>query len=344
MCVLADWLAEIKAFSVLARENGLISMSKCQRPRLRKQSRQSAADWLKKIKAFFVLAAMLYFILSKKDLFIMKFTKMHGLGNDFIVLENIKQDLSLTKEQIAFLCDRKFGIGADGLIIINPSQMHHIKMSFYNSDGTEVEMCGNGIRCFAKYVYDKNIIRENPLYVETLAGLKITYLEIQEDIVTKVEVNMGKAIFECSKIPMYLNQENALDEKLSYNGQEISYTALSMGNPHVVILVTDVEHYPVKEVGAFFENHPLFPSKTNVNFVEVVNQNHIKVITWERGAGLTLACGTGACASARVAVLKGLVKEEISATLPGGDLRIKVKDDIYMTGDAVEVFSGEITL
>ena len=274
----------------------------------------------------------------------MKFTKMHGLGNDFIVLENLKEDLTLTKEQITFLCDRKFGIGADGLIIINPSQIHHIKMSFYNSDGTEVEMCGNGIRCFAKYVYDNNIVRENPLYVETLAGLKITYLEIKEDEVMKVQVNMGAPIFECSKIPIHLDQENALNERLSYNGQEISYAALSMGNPHVVIFVEDVQNYPIKEIGVFFENHPLFISKTNVNFVEIIDHDHIKVITWERGAGLTLACGTGACASATVGVLRGFINQEIRATLPGGDLHIKVKDDIYMTGEAIKVFDGEITL
>lgn len=269
---------------------------------------------------------------------------MHGLGNDFIVLENLKEDLTLTKEQITFLCDRKFGIGADGLIIINPSQIHHIKMSFYNSDGTEVEMCGNGIRCFAKYVYDNNIVRENPLYVETLAGLKITYLEIKEDVVTKVQVNMGAPIFECSKIPIDLNQKNALNERLSFNGQEISYAALSMGNPHVVIFVEDIENYPINEVGVFFENHPLFISKTNVNFVEIIDHDHIKVITWERGAGLTLACGTGACASATVGVLRGLISQRIRATLPGGDLHIEVKDDIYMTGEAIEVFNGKITL
>ncbi len=274
----------------------------------------------------------------------MKFTKMHGLGNDFIVLENLKGELSLKGEQITFLCNRKFGIGADGLIIINPSQAHHIKMSFYNSDGTEVEMCGNGIRCFAKYVYDNNIVRKNPLYIETLAGLKITFLEIKEDIVTKVRVNMGTPIFECSKIPIHLKQDNALNGKLDYKGQEIYYAALSMGNPHVVIFVENVEKYPVKEVGSFFENHPLFPSKTNVNFVEIINPNHIKVITWERGVGLTLACGTGTCASATVAVLKGLVNKKVRATLPGGDLHIEVKDNIYMTGKAIEVFSGKITL
>jgi len=267
---------------------------------------------------------------------------MHGLGNDFIIIENLQGKISIDKIQIISLCDRRFGIGADGIMIVNTSDICHIKMSFFNADGNEVEMCGNGIRCFAKYVYDRNIVKINPIEIETLAGIKTTTLDIQEEEVVNVRVDMGPPIFESEKIPVNNGKEKALDESILYNDQEINYAALSMGNPHVVIIIDDVENYPIVEIGSYFENHPIFPRKTNVNFVQIIDEENIKVVTWERGAGLTLACGTGTCASVTIAHHKGLVKNKVTASLPGGNLVIELKDHIYMTGEAVTVFDGTI--
>lgn len=272
----------------------------------------------------------------------MKFCKMQGLGNDFIVIENLHGKLSFDQSQISSLCDRRFGIGADGIILVESSDICDIKMSFFNSDGNEVEMCGNGIRCFAKYVYDKEIVVKNPMKIETLAGIKTTSLDIKDKKVVSVRVNMGMAILESKKIPIHNEKDTALDESIYYKDQIIHYAALSMGNPHVVIFVDNLEEYPVKEIGPFFENHPLFPRKTNVNFVQIVDDENIKVVTWERGAGLTLACGTGTCASVTIANYKGFVKDKVNASLPGGNLFIELIDDIYMTGDAVTVFDGVI--
>ncbi|MPW26025.1 diaminopimelate epimerase [Alkalibaculum sp. M08DMB] len=272
----------------------------------------------------------------------MNFCKMHGLGNDFIVIENLQGNLSLDKFQIVSICDRRYGIGADGVMIVNSSETCDIKMSFFNSDGSEVEMCGNGIRCFAKYVYDKDIVKKNPIDIETLAGIKTTFLEIQNSKVIKVQVDMGTPIFESQKIPIDNSKERAIDEKVEFNDHLIDFSAISMGNPHVVIFVDDLDNYPIKKIGPFIENHSLFPKKTNVNFVQIIDNENIRVVTWERGAGLTLACGTGTCASVAIANYKGFVKKKVNASLPGGNLLIEIKDTIYMTGEAVTVFEGII--
>lgn len=272
----------------------------------------------------------------------MKFCKMHGLGNDFIIIENLQGEISLDKNHIISLCDRRFGIGADGVMLVGTSEVCHVKMSFFNADGNEVEMCGNGIRCFAKYVYERDIVKVNPINIETLAGIKTTTLFIEENEVVNVRVDMGPPIFESKKIPVNNGKEKALDESILYIDERINYAALSMGNPHVVIIVDDVENYPIIKVGPFFETHPMFPQKTNVNFVQIIDDENIKVVTWERGAGLTLACGTGTCASVAVANHKGLVKNKVTAALPGGNLVIELANHIYMTGQAVTVFDGII--
>lgn len=272
----------------------------------------------------------------------MKFSKMHGLGNDFIIINNLDANIYISKDKIQFLCDRRFGIGADGLILVEKSKEAHIKMAYYNSDGNEVEMCGNGIRCFAKYVYDNQIIRENSINVETLAGIKIIQLKITKDKVSEVTVNMGDAIYEGSKIPIKIDKDIIIDEEIEFENNNIKFSCISMGNPHTIIVVDDLDSYPIEKIGSFFENNPIFPNKTNVNFVQVIDEENIKVITWERGVGLTLACGTGTCASVVLLNNKKLVNNKVNASLPGGKLIIQVKEKIYMTGKAEHVFDGTI--
>jgi len=275
----------------------------------------------------------------------MKFQKMHGLGNDFILfdeLDPIKFDLSALAIR---LCDRHQGIGADGIILILPSEVADVKMRIINSDGSEANMCGNGIRCFAKYVYENKINTAKSFTIETGAGIMIPELITEGEKVLFVKVNMGVPVMERSSIPMKGAPGNVINEVLKINDSEYEITSLLMGVPHTIIFGSQFEEHDIVSIGKVVENHPLFPEKTNVNFVEIINDHEINVRTWERGAGRTLACGTGSCASAVAASLNGKTKNEVTVHLALGDLFIEWVDSfVYMTGTADHVFEGEINL
>ncbi len=276
------------------------------------------------------------------------FVKMHGIGNDFVVIGAL-DDLPLPEEKLSefarFVCDRHFGIGADGVIWILPSQVADFKMRIFNPDGSEAEMCGNGIRCAAKWFYDRDYAKGKAVQVETLAGIKTVWVQEENGKAVAVTVDMGEPIFAPSLVPTSLGEgSEAIEVPLSVEGAgTYLVSAVSMGNPHCVIFVNDVDNFPVETIGPRIEHHPAFPKRTNVEFVQVLSRNEMKVRVWERGAGLTLACGTGACASLVIASRTGRTDRKAKVHLPGGTLTIEWRDDgrIYMTGPAVEVFRGE---
>jgi diaminopimelate epimerase len=275
----------------------------------------------------------------------MKFQKMHGLGNDFILMDEIdplKYDLSALAIK---LCNRHQGIGADGIILILPSEIADVKMRIINSDGSEADMCGNGIRCFAKYVYDKQINTAKSFTIETGAGVMIPELIVEDGKVLFVKVNMGAPKLERSAIPMTGVAGNVINESLQITGKQYKITSLLMGVPHTIVFADHLSEEDLIAIGKQIENHPSFPKRTNVNFVEVINDHEINVRTWERGAGRTLACGTGSCASAVASSLNNKTGKEVTVHLALGDLFIEWIDGIvYMTGSANHVFSGEIEI
>ena len=279
----------------------------------------------------------------------MEFTKMHGLGNDFIFIDHFqKHDLAETSnypELARRLCHRQFGVGGDGLIVVLPSEQADAKMRIFNADGSEPEMCGNGIRCFARYVYDQGYVNNNPLQVETLAGVLNLHLTLEGEEVTGIRVDMGEPILESEQIPVNVHGNPVLGAKLEAGGQEFEFTAVSMGNPHCVIFVEGYDNLDFEHLGPSIERHPLFPKKTNVEFVMVNNNSELTMKVWERGSGPTLACGTGACATAVAAVLNGKTERQVTVHLPGGDLLIEWGEDnrVYMTGPASYVFKGILT-
>ena len=276
---------------------------------------------------------------------LLKFWKMHGLGNDYIVVDN--RDETMEEKSLGSLakrlCNRRFSVGADGLLIISESSIADAKMGIFNADGSEAEMCGNGIRCFAKYCYENGIVRKKEMKVETLAGVKALRLNTENRKVKDVQVNMGRAIFEREKIPM-AGEGEFVDENLEVDEQTFKATCLSVGNPHCVIFLDGVEGFPVEAFGPKIENHGMFPRRVNVEFAQVISKHELKVRVWERGVGETLACGTGACASAIAARVLGKAGNECIVHLLGGDLSIHCDDDIYMTGPAEKVYTGEICL
>lgn len=274
-----------------------------------------------------------------------KFWKMHGLGNDYIVIDNRESIINNPEEAAKKLCRRRFSIGADGLILLqNPTfNQADFKMRIFNRDGSEAEMCGNGIRCAAKFYYETSIFKKEELNIETKAGLKKAWLKLENNEVKEVEINMGKPIFERSLIPM-LGEGTFINEEIKVDNEVFKATCLSMGNPHCVIFVNDLKNFPVKFFGPKIERHPLFPNKVNVEFVEVLNKNVLNVRVWERGCGETLACGTGACASAVASNLLKKVGKEVEVKLKGGKLKVKVDDEILMRGPAVKAFEGEVNL
>ena len=279
----------------------------------------------------------------------MKFTKMHGLGNDFVVVEALSEalDESRLPDIARKVNDRKFGIGGDGLLLVLPSKVADFKMRMLNPDGSEAEMCGNGIRCFAKYVHDRRLVSEPQVKVETLAGVKVLKMHLRGGKVESVRVDMGTPLLLRSEIPMRGDDNGrVIAERLKVEGQTFEITAVSMGNPHVIIFEANVANFPVAKWGPLIENHKSFPQRTNVHFVQICNNGEIIVRTWERGAGETLACGTGACACAVACVLNNKTGRTITANLPGGELRIEWLGDnrVMMTGPAEEVFEGEIAL
>jgi diaminopimelate epimerase len=274
----------------------------------------------------------------------MKFTKMQGLGNDFVFLDHFTVSKEMDYSKLAQkLCHRQFGIGGDGLIVILPSKVADARMRIINSDGSEPEMCGNGIRCFARYVFDQGIARHNPMRVETLAGILTLDLKLQEGKVQGVRVDMGEPILRADLIPVMGQGEPVIGQTLEVLGETFQYTAVSMGNPHCVIFVEDFETLDFERMGPAIEKHPLFPRKTNVEFIRVDSPSEMTMKVWERGAGPTLACGTGACGSTVAAILNKKTERVVTVHLPGGDLLIEWGSDnhVYMTGPASYVFKGE---
>lgn len=278
----------------------------------------------------------------------MFFTKVQGLGNDFILLNYISQKID--PESFAGIavrtCDRRFGIGADGLVTLLPSESADVKMRIFNPDGSEAEMCGNAIRCAAKYLYEHGIIKRKRIRVETLAGLIIPELIMKNGRVDLVRVDMGEPRLERAEIPMAGPPGQVVAESLEAGGDIYQVTAVSMGNPHCVVFVPDVHRVPLRQIGPLLERHPAFPRKTNVEVVQVIDQDEVMMRVWERGAAETLACGTGACAAAVAGVLNGYTRRQLTVRLKAGALFIEWLPDnhVYMTGPAEEVFTGEYPL
>ena len=273
----------------------------------------------------------------------MKFWKMHGLGNDYIVTDNRDQKIreEETNELARKLCERRFSVGADGLLLVCDSAIADARMRIFNADGSEAEMCGNGIRCFAKYCYENNIAKKKALKIETLAGMKRVWLTMRDGEVERVKVDMGSPVLERSSIPM-LGRGTCIDEDLEVNGERFKVTCLSVGNPHCVIFVEDIKNFPVHQVGPKIEGHKLFPKRVNVEFVKVLNKGELSVRVWERGCGETLACGTGACASVVAGNLLKKVDSKATVHLLGGDLEVEYSGSILMTGPAEKVFEGDL--
>ncbi|MGQ9844522.1 MAG: diaminopimelate epimerase [Spirochaetota bacterium] len=273
----------------------------------------------------------------------MPFTKLHGIGNDYIYINAIKHPVKNPKRLAIAMSDRHFGVGSDGLILILPSQKADFRMRMFNADGSEAEMCGNGIRAFAKYVYDHKLTKKTNLSVETLAGIKHLQCTLKNGKVNMVTVDMGQPILLRDKIPMLGNPGMVIEEEIYVDGVKFPVTAVSMGNPHAVIYIEDAKNFPVEKYGPMIENHELFPKRTNVEFVEIVNENEVIQRTWERGSGETLACGTGASAVTVAGVLTKKTGRKLKVHLSGGDLIIEwnEKDNhVYLTGPADEVFEG----
>ncbi len=277
----------------------------------------------------------------------MKFTKMHGLGNDYIYVNCFTQKVTNPSETAKFVSDRHFGIGSDGLVLIMPSETCDFSMRMFNSDGSEAEMCGNAIRCVGKYVYDNGMTKKSVIKVDTLAGIKILDMKVEDNKVAMVKVDMGEPVLEPSKIPVNSEKELFISQPVIIEGREFRVTCISMGNPHAVTYVDDVEKFPLEFIGPKMENNSLFPKRINAEFVQVIDRNTLKMRVWERGAGETLACGTGACAVLVSSVLNNISNRCVVVKLLGGDLIIEwnEKDNhVYMTGPATKVFDGEIQI
>lgn len=278
---------------------------------------------------------------------ILSFTKMHGIGNDYIYIDCFKENFTIedAKKYAPVLSERHFSIGGDGIILIMPSDNADAKMKMFNSDGSESEMCGNGIRCAAKYVYDKGISQNNPLKIETLRGVLEARLFIKDGEVDMAEINMDAPILEGLKIPTTINKNPIIDEPININGKEYLFTAVSMGNPHAVIFVNDLDNMEISVLGKLIENNPIFPNRTNVEFVEIINRGEVKQRTWERGSGETLACGTGASAVCVAGFISKRTDGKIINHLLGGDLILDYRDGkVFMKGEARYSFEGKVNL
>ena len=277
----------------------------------------------------------------------MKFTKMQGLGNDYVYVNCFKETIENPPEMAKEVSNRNFGIGSDGLIMINPSDVADFEMEMYNADGSRSEMCGNGIRCVGKYVYDYGLTEKEHISVETLAGIKYLDLTVEDGKVKLVKVDMGNPELVPANIPIVADGDRVIDEPINVNGTEYRMTGVSMGNPHAVVYVEDVKGLDIEKIGPAFENHERFPNRVNTEFVKVLDQKTVEMRVWERGSGETMACGTGACAVAVACILNGLTEDKVTVKLLGGDLQIewdKEADKVYMTGPAEVSFDGEINL
>ncbi len=273
----------------------------------------------------------------------MRFWKMHGLGNDYIVIDNRDERISGTQaaDLARRLCERRFSVGADGLLLVSNSRIAEAKMRIFNADGSEAEMCGNGIRCFAKYCYENSIVPRRDFNVETLSGLKHVWLTINGIEVTAIKVDMGAPNWTRNSLPM-VGEGTSISENLKVNGETFKVTCLSIGNPHCIIFVDSVDNFPVDQIGPRIEHHKAFPKRTNVGFVQVMKQNELKIRVWERGCGETLACGTGACASVAAANKLGKVGTKVTVHVLGGDLQVEVTESLLLSGCAEKVFEGTL--
>ena len=277
----------------------------------------------------------------------MKFTKMQGIGNDYVYVNCFQETVENPGEVAQKVSDRHFGIGSDGLILIKPSDVADFEMDMYNADGSQGAMCGNGIRCVAKYVYDYGLTDKTSISVNTKSGIKYLDLTVEEGKVSQVKVDMGAPILKAAEIPVLWEKQQVVNEPVSVNGREYRMTCVSMGNPHCVIPVEDVDGLEIESIGPLMEHHEVFPDRVNTEFIRVLDEKTVQMRGWERGAGETWACGTGACAAAVACILNGWTKEEVLVKLRGGDLRIfwdRQKNRVYMTGPAAVVFDGEIRL
>lgn len=277
----------------------------------------------------------------------MKFTKMHGCGNDYVYVNLFEEQIENPAKVSIAVSDRHFGIGSDGLITIGASEIADFRMRIYNADGSEAEMCGNGIRCVAKYVYDHKLTDKTEITVETGAGVKTLQLTVEDDKVTLVRVDMGEPILTPDEIPVVADRDRVVDEPIVVDDKEWRMTCVSMGNPHAVVFVDDVAHFELEKYGPLFENHVRFPKRTNTEFVQIISRNEAIMRVWERGSAETWACGTGTCATVMACILNGLTDNDVLVHLRGGDLRIvydEKSNHVFMTGPATEVFEGEIQL
>ena len=274
------------------------------------------------------------------------FTKMHGIGNDYVYVDGFKETIKNPNAFSEFISDRHFGIGADGLVMILPSDKADFKMRIFNADGSEAKMCGNATRCIGKFVYETGYTKEKNITLDTLSGIKYLTLTVENEEVVSVEVDMGKAILVPKEIPVLSDLEHFINEPINIDDTTYHTTCVSMGNPHAVVFCEDVDHLPLEVLGPKFEFNPLFPDRINTEFVQIIDEKTVKMRVWERGSGETWACGTGACAVAVASVLNGYCKqgEEIHIQLRGGDLRITYNEDgtVLMKGPATKVFDGTI--
>ena len=285
----------------------------------------------------------------------LNFTKMEGLGNDYVYVNCFKENIENPSELSIKVSDRHFGIGSDGLILIKPSDKADFTMEMYNADGSQSEMCGNGIRCVGKYVYDYGLTDKTDVAIETLAGIKYLNLKVEKKSaddrgrVSMVTVNMGAPIFEPEKVPVKISEklDKVVDYPVNVDGKTYNVTCVSMGNPHSVAYVDDVDTFPLEEIGPKFENHEMFPNRVNAEFVQIVSPTYAKMRVWERGSGETLACGTGTCATVVASILNGKTEDEVTVKLLGGELIIRWDREenlVYMTGPAKVVFDGTIEI
>ena len=274
----------------------------------------------------------------------MKFTKMHGCGNDYVYVNLFEEKIDDPAELSIKVSDRHFGIGSDGLITIGPSDVADFRMRIYNADGSEAEMCGNGIRCVAKYVYDHKMTDKTEISVESGAGIKYLTLFVEQGKVEQVRVDMGEPILEPAQIPVLAEGDKVVDEPIEVCGKTWNMTCVSMGNPHAVVFVDNVADFEIEKYGPHFEKHERFPKRTNTEFVEIISREEINMRVWERGSDETWACGTGTCASVMACILNNRTDNTVLVHLRGGDLTIEYNEKtnhIFMTGPATEVFSGE---
>ncbi|MDO4169009.1 MAG: diaminopimelate epimerase [Lachnospiraceae bacterium] len=277
----------------------------------------------------------------------MKFTKMHGCGNDYVYVNCFTEKVENPGEVSKKISDRHFGIGSDGLILICPSSIADFRMKMYNSDGSEGAMCGNGVRCIAKYVYDYGLTDKTFISLETKAGIKYLDLTVENGKVAMVKVDMGAPITKPADIPAISDKDIIIDEPIVVDGDEYRITCVSMGNPHGVVFVDDTDSIEIEKLGPKFEHHEMFPDRVNTEFIQVIDRGHIKMRVWERGAGETLACGTGTCASVYACILNGLTDKSVDVEVLGGTIHIdydEEKHTIFMTGPAAVAFDGEIDL